>query len=160
MTSPRPSSTIVELPNDLEVVVTREFEAPIELVFAALTKPEHMTRWIFERELEECSVDLRVGGSYRFVLVTDDGAEMSFGGTYLEVDPPRRTVATWLVEGRPEGLPPTHAIETCELSETGGVTTMTVTLAFSDNADRPTRFAGMQESYDRLAELLCLMAAA
>jgi len=154
VTPERHGSTVIELPNDHDILITREFDAPIALVFDALTKPEHMTKWLFERELKECSVDLRVGGSYHFVFVTDDGADMSFSGTYLEVEPPTRTVATWLVEGRPDGLPDAHAIETCDLHETAGVTKMTVKLAFSDRAVRPTRFDGMQDSYERLDHLL------
>ena len=53
-------------------------------------------------ELTECSIDLRVGGSYHIVFVTDDGNECSFRGTYSEVEPPTRTVATWLFEGWPD----------------------------------------------------------
>lgn len=150
MTTKRHGSTIIELPNDLEVLITRDFEAPIELVFDVLTKPEHMTRWLFEHELKECSVDLRPGGEYHFSFVTDDGIEMVFRGTYLEVEPPTRTVATWLFEGRPEG----DAVETMDLHEDNGVTTLTVKMVFRENAGRPTRFEGMQESYDRMDKLL------
>jgi len=56
---------VIERPNDLDVVITREFEAPIALVFDVLTKPEHVSEWFapFECEVTECSIDLRVGGS-------------------------------------------------------------------------------------------------
>ncbi len=96
--------TVIEMPNDLDVVTTREFEAPIALVFKLLTKPEHVSKWFapFECVVTECSIDLRVGGNYHIVFITGDGTECSFRGTYLEVEPPTRTVATWLFEGWPD----------------------------------------------------------
>ena len=148
---------VIETPNDLDVVIAREFEAPIALVFDVLTKPEHVSRWFAPRgcEMKECSIDLRVGGNYHFVFVTEDGIEMSFRGTYLEVEPPTRTVETWVFEGRPGG----DAIESQDLHEAHGVTTLTVKLAFSDAAGRPTRFEGMQESFDRIEDVLSSLAA-
>ena len=152
MTPRRHGSEVIEFPNDLEIVVTRAFEAPIGLVFDVLTKPEHVTRWFLDRELQECSIDLRVGGSYRYVFVTDDGAEMAFHGTYLEVEPPTRTVTTW----RYDGWPDADAVETAELREAHGVTTLTIRLAFSDQAgrDHMTRFDGFIASLDRTEDLL------
>jgi uncharacterized protein YndB with AHSA1/START domain len=145
-------SAVIEFPNDLEIVVTRDFEAPIELVFDVLTKPEHVTRWFFERELKECSIDLRVGGNYNFVFVTDDGTEMTFRGTYLEVEPPTRTVETWLYDGWPDA----DAVESVDLHEGDGVTTLTITLAFSDKTgrDHMTKYDGFLGSLDRTEELL------
>ena len=95
MTPNRHGSAVIEFPNDLEIVTTREFDAPIELVFDVLTKPEHVSKWFapFACEVTECSIDLRVGGNYHIVFVTEDGTECSFRGTYLEVEPPTRTVA-------------------------------------------------------------------
>ena len=90
MTPTGHGSTVIELPNDRDVRITREFEAPIALVFDVLTKPEHVSKWFAGpgEEMKECSIDLRVGGNYHFVFVTEDGIEMSFRGTYLEVEPP------------------------------------------------------------------------
>jgi len=145
-------STVIELPNDRDVLIAREFKAPIALVFDVLTKPEHVSKWFAGpgEEMKECSIDLRVGGSYRFVFVTEDGIEMSFRGIYLEVAPPTRTVETWLFEGRPDG----EAIESQDLHEARGVTTLTVKLAFSDAAGRPTRFEGMEASFDRIDDVV------
>jgi hypothetical protein len=72
----------VEFPNDLEIVLTREFDAPIQLVFDVLTKPEHVARWFapFDEKMEVCSIDLQVGGDYHIVFVTNDGIECSFRG--------------------------------------------------------------------------------
>ena len=97
MTPNRHGSVVIEFPNDLEIVTTREFDAPIAPVFDVFTKPEHVSKWFapFTCEVTECSIDLRVGGTYHIVFVTEDGTECSFRGTYLEVaaDPDRRDVA-------------------------------------------------------------------
>jgi uncharacterized protein YndB with AHSA1/START domain len=102
--------------------------------------------------MKECSIDLRVGGNYRYSFVTDDGTECSFRGTYLEVEPPIRTVETWLFEGWPDA----EAVETMQLHETDGVTKLTMRLAFRDKAgrDHMTRFDGQQESFDQMESIL------
>jgi uncharacterized protein YndB with AHSA1/START domain len=154
VTTNRHGSAIIEFPNDLEIVVTREFDAPIALVFNVLTKPEHVRNWFapFGEEMKVCSIDLRVGGDYHMVMVTKDGTECSFRGTYLEVEPPTRTVETWLFEGWPDA----EAVETVELHETDGVTKMTNTLAFRDKAgrDRMTKTDGLEASFDHVEEYL------
>jgi uncharacterized protein YndB with AHSA1/START domain len=145
-----------ELPNDLEILITREFEAPIELVFDVLTKPEHVSKWFAPRgeEITECSIDLRVGGDYHFVFVTDDGTECSFRGTYLEVEPPSRLVATWLFDGWPD----VDAVESVDLDEANGVTTMANRMTFGDKAARdkmiPSEFDGVQATFDNLDNYL------
>ena len=152
----RHGSAVVELPNDLDVLITREFDAPIALVFDVLTKPEHMRRWFPPRgcDMKECSIDLRVGGSYHQVFVTEDGTECSFRGTYLEIEPPARTVETWVFEGRPH----LEAVETVELHEAGGVTKLTIRLTFRDKASRDEDIqggsGGQQESFDKMEDLL------
>jgi uncharacterized protein YndB with AHSA1/START domain len=152
VTPTRHGSEVIEFPNELDIVITREFDAPIALVFDVLTKPEHVTRWFFDRELKECSIDLRVGGGYRFVFVRDDGTEMTFRGTYLEVEPPNRTVETWLYDGWPDA----DAVESIDLHEAHGVTTVTIKLAFSDKAgrDHMTKYDGFVDSFDRTEDLL------
>src|SRR6185312_32364 len=103
VTHHRHGSSGIEFPSDLEIVLRRDFEAPIELVFDVFWKPEHLRRTIapFGEEVTVCEVDLRVGGDYHYVFVTDDGIECSFRGTFLEVEPPTRTVETWIFEGWP-----------------------------------------------------------
>jgi uncharacterized protein YndB with AHSA1/START domain len=150
----RHGSAVTEFPSELEIVTTREFDAPLELVFDVLTKPEHVSNWFapFTDVMTECSIDLRTGGSYHIVFVTEDGTECSFRGTYLEVDPPTRTVATWLFEGWPDA----HAVETTELHETDGVTKLTMKLVFRDQAgrDHMTRSDGQEDSLDKLEDYL------
>ena len=154
MTPSRHGTAVHEYPTDLEIVTTREFDAPIELVFDVLTKPEHVRNWFapFECEVTECSIDLRVGGDYHIVFVTGDGAECSFRGTYLEIEAPTRIVDTWLFEGWPDAW----ADETVELREADGVTTLTMSLAFRDQAgrDHMTRSDGQEDSYDKMEDYL------
>lgn len=152
MTPARPGAELRELPNDLEIVITRDFEAPIALVFDALTKPEHVSKWFAPRreQITVCTIDLRVGGDYHFVFVTDDGTECSFRGTYLEIEPPTRIVSTW----RFDGWPDVDAVESMDLREIDGITTMKNMMAFSDKAGRdrmiPSEFDGVQASFDHL----------
>jgi uncharacterized protein YndB with AHSA1/START domain len=154
VTPDRHGSAVIEFPNELEIVITREFDAPIALVFEVLTKPEHVSKWGASPpdRMTGCSIDLRVGGNYHSTFVTEDGTVCSFRGTYLEVEPPIRTVETWLFEGWPVA----EAVETMELHEIDGVTTLTWRLAFSDKAgrDHMTRFDGQQDSLDEMEDVL------
>ena len=154
MTPNRHGSAVIEFPNDLEIVITRDFDAPIGLVFDVFTKPEHVSKTFapFGEEVTVCSIDLRVGGNYHFVMVTDDGTECSFRGTYLEVEPPTRTVQTWLFDGWPDA----EAVESMDLHETDGVTKLTQRLAFRDQAgrDHMTKFDGLEASFDNVEDYL------
>ena len=154
VTSNRHGSAVIEFPSELEILTTREFDAPIELVFDVFTRAEHLSKTFapFGEEVTVCEVDLRVGGSYHIVFVTDDGRECSFRGTYLEVEPPTRTVQTWLFDGWPDA----EAVETMDLHETDGVTTMTHVLAFRDKAgrDHMTKFDGQEDSWDKMEDYL------
>jgi len=150
----RHGSSVIEFPSELEIVTTREFEAPIALVFDVLTKPEHVSKWFapFECKVTECSIDLRVGGNYHIVFVTGDGTECSFRGTYLEIEPPTRTVETWRFEGWPDA----EAVESVDLHEANGVTKLTMKLAFRDKAGRAhmTKSDGQEDSFDKMEDLL------
>ena len=154
MTPHRHGSAVIGFPSDLEIVTTREFDAPIELVFDVLTKPEHVRKHFapFGEEVTICSIDLRVGGNYHQVFVTDDGTECSFRGTYLEVEPPIRTVATWIFEGWPD----VEAVETVDLHEANGVTKLTWKLAFRDKAgrDHMTKTDGLEANFDNVEDVL------
>jgi uncharacterized protein YndB with AHSA1/START domain len=144
VTPSRRGSARIEFPNELEILITREFDAPVALVFDVLTKPEHVSIWgaYPSDPMTECSIDLRVGGTYHHSFVAGDGTVCSFRGTYLEVEPPSRTVETWLFGGWPDA----EAVETWQLQETGGVTTLTMRLAFRDKAGRDHYPAGGQEA--------------
>ncbi len=150
MTANGHGSAVIEFPNDLEILITRDFDAPINLVFDVFTKPEHVRKHFapFEEEVTECSIDLRVGGDYHIVMVTKDGIECSFRGTYLEVEPPTRTVETWLFEG----WPGVEAVETMDLHEADGVTRLTYSLVFRDKAgrDHMDKYDGLLSSFDNV----------
>jgi len=154
VTPHRHGSAVIEFPNDLEILVTREFDAPIELVFDVFTKPEHVRKTFapFGEEVTVCSIDLRVGGNYHFVMVTDDGTQCSFRGTFLEIARPTRTVQTWLFEGWPDA----HAVESMDLQEANGVTKLTYRLAFRDKAgrDHMTKFDGLEANFDNVEDYL------
>jgi uncharacterized protein YndB with AHSA1/START domain len=170
MTTTRHGSATLEFPSDCEMLVTRKFDAPAEQLFDVLTKPQHVRLWFTGggENLEICDIDLRVGGEYRQVGVFPDGVRCSFHGTYLEIEPPVRTVETWVFDGRPEA----EAVETVTLREEDGVTTMTVLLAFKDQLSRDSMFEhapeqrddaavaidGMQASYDKLEDLITTLA--
>jgi uncharacterized protein YndB with AHSA1/START domain len=140
----------IEFPNELEVVVSREFQAPIHLVFDVFWKPEHLRRTIapFGEEVTVCTVDLRVGGDYRYAFVTDEGDECSFRGTFLEVEPPTRTVQTWHFDGWPDA----EAVETMELEETAAGTHLTWRLRFRDRAgrDHMTKYDGIEAGFENV----------
>jgi uncharacterized protein YndB with AHSA1/START domain len=154
MTANRHGSAVIEYPNHLDIVLTREFDAPIALVFDVFTKPEHVRKTFapFGEEVTVCSIDLRVGGDYHIVMVTADGIECSFRGTYLEVEPPTRTVETWHFDGWPDA----DAVETMDLHETDGVTKLSYRLAFTDQVgrDHMDRVDGLVSSFENAADYL------
>ena len=145
---------------DRELVMTRVFAAPRTLVFDAHTKPELVTRWLLGPpgwSMPVCEMDVRVGGTYRWVWRHDrDGTEMGMGGTYREVRAPERLVAT---ERFDEAWYPGEALNTLVLVEQGGRTTLTQTMRYESAAAREAVIkSGMEEgvtgSYDRLEDLL------
>ena len=139
-----------------EVVMSRAFQAPRQLVWEALSKPEHLRRWWGScgDGMTVCESDFRVGGAWRFVVSGPRG-EDGFRGEYREIEEPSRLVQTfeW------EGLPGHISTETLTLEEHGATTLMTIICAFDTPEDRDGMLgsgieAGAGESYDRLEVLL------
>ena len=97
------STATVTLPEDEQILITREFDAPRHLVYRAWTTPELVKRWWSGNcgETTLAEIDLRVGGAWRCVMVTDGGFEVAFRGEYREVVPNERIVATEVYEGMP-----------------------------------------------------------
>ncbi|HEX3930752.1 MAG TPA: SRPBCC domain-containing protein [Nocardioides sp.] len=149
-----PNRSVMEFPHDLEIVHKRDFEAPIGLVFDVFTQEEHVRQTFapFDETVTVCEIDLRVGGAYHFVFVTPDGVECSFRGTYLELDPPTRLVATWHFDGWPDA----DAVETVELSEVDGRTALSYRLRFTDQTgrNRMTKYDGLESNFDNIADYL------
>jgi len=114
-----------------EIVMTRVFAAPRRLVFDAWTKPELLQRWYGARgwSLPVCEIDLRPGGTYRYVMQGPDGAQVTLRGAFREVDPPERLVSTEAFEGfSDEGWrPEDDTLSTMVLTELNGTTTWTLT---------------------------------
>jgi uncharacterized protein YndB with AHSA1/START domain len=83
--------------SDRELVITRIFDAPREIVFDAWSKAEHLVHWFGPTDftLPSCTLDFRVGGSYRFCMRSPDGEDHWVWGEYREIDPPERIVMTW-----------------------------------------------------------------
>jgi len=144
-------------PSDREIVFTRVFDAPRRLVFEAWTRPEHLMRWYGCRgsKLSVCEIDLRLGGTYRFVMRAPDGKDYPTSGVYREIVPPERLVYTERFDGDPNK----EALITFTLQERDGKTTMTSTARYHTAEDRDTVLKigvekGTAESLDRLAEHL------
>src|SRR3954464_11392887 len=91
------------LPTDEQILVTREFDAPRHLVYKAWTTPELVKRWWHANrgEMTVAEIDLRVGGRWRYAMVTPDGMEVGFHGEYREIVPDERLVSTEAYEGIP-----------------------------------------------------------
>lgn len=148
----------ITTPSDREISMTRVFNAPARLVFDAWTKPELLKRWLGVRAgwtMEVCEVDLRVGGTYRFVWRGPD-MTMGMGGVYREIVPPTRLVST---EKFDEAWYEGEALDTIVLVERDGKTTVTTTVRFvsrevRDGVIKSGMASGVAESYDKLAELL------
>jgi uncharacterized protein YndB with AHSA1/START domain len=154
----------VSTPSDLEVVVERNFNAPRRLVFDAFTKPELVRRWLLGPDgwtMPVCEIDLRVGGSYRYVWRKEStGHEMGMGGVFREIVRPEKLVAT---EKFDESWYPGDALDTTVFEELGDITKVVLTVLYEskearDTASRSGMMDGMAVGYNRLEELLSTVA--
>lgn len=148
----------VTLPDDTSIRVTRVFDAPRTLIFDCHTKPELLKTWLLGPPgwtMPVCEVDLRVGGKYRNLWRSEaDGSEFAIGGVFQEIAAPELLVTLEHMEGM-EG----NALNRLELEETGGRTTMVVTMQFATKEARDGVLAsgmtdGMAQSYDRLEAVI------
>jgi uncharacterized protein YndB with AHSA1/START domain len=121
------ATATVTRPTDEQILITREFDAPRHLVFKAWTTPELVKRWWHANRGEAtiAEIDLRVGGKWRYVMVTADGQEVGFHGEYREIVPNERLVSTEAYEGVPD--PDGNAtLNTATFTEVDGRTTLTI----------------------------------
>lgn len=153
MTSSTEYKATLELPADTDILITRTFQAPADLVYMAMTTPEHVRRWwgAGHGEVTTCDIDLRVGGKWRFVLTQPDGGEVPFSGEYVELDPPGRMVHT----ERFEPVPAPPSTITTAFEEHDGATTMRALCRYDSKETRDAVIAsgmesGMNSSYDAL----------
>jgi uncharacterized protein YndB with AHSA1/START domain len=156
MTVTSTGTATVTLPADDQILITREFDAPRHLVYRAWTEPDLVRRWWTARrgEMTSCEIDLRVGGTWRYVMVADGGLEVAFHGEYREIVPDERIVSTEVYEGVPDA----EALDTLTLTEAGGRTTLTMLVQHSSKEHRDAHIEsgmedGMQDAMDLLEQV-------
>ncbi len=152
----------VTFPTDEQILVTREFDAPKHLVFKAWITPELVKRWWSGQrgEVTTCEIDLRVGGTWRYVIVASTGFEVAFHGEYREIVPDERIVTTEVYE-MPDApaLPGSEApVNTVTFTEVNGRTTLTLLTQCASTGLRDMIIdsgmeGGMQEQMDRLEQV-------
>ena len=160
--SARNSETFtVTTPSDTEIRLTRLFDAPRQLVFDAMTKPEHVRRWWGQLgpgySVPVCEIDLRVGGRWRFVSRHPKG-EAAFHGEYREIAPPSRLVFTEIFEDFPDA----PSVVSTDYIDEHGKTRMIATVSYPSKDVRDMVMAsGMSKgagiSYDRLEDLVAAL---
>lgn len=153
---PSSGTATVTFPTDEQILITREFDAPKDLVYRAWTTPELVKRWWSgdQGETTVAEIDLRVGGTWRCVMVTDGGFEAAFHGEYREIVPNERIVSTEVYEGMPEG----EALNTVTFAEKDGRTTLTVLVQHGSKEARDAHIGsgmetGMREALDLLEKV-------
>ena len=151
------AAATITTPAEREIRIERVLDAPREKVFAVYTDPELIPEWWGPRDSPAVvdEMDVRAGGSWRFVVPGPDGSETAFRGTYREVTPPERIVQTFEWEGMPGHV----AVETAEFEDLGDRTKVTTTSLFHTTEERDGMLAsgmegGLNETYARLDELL------
>jgi uncharacterized protein YndB with AHSA1/START domain len=160
-----PESFKVATPTDREILIARDFHAPRPLVFDAFTKPELVRRWLLGPEgwtMPVCEIDLRAGGTYRYVWRKAGVPDMGMGGVFREVAAPERIVAT---EQFDDAWYPGEAVNTTVFVQEGDITRTTITVLYAskearDIASRSGMEKGMAIGYNRLEEMLSSMLAA
>jgi uncharacterized protein YndB with AHSA1/START domain len=147
---------VVTLPEDTQILITREFDAPARLVYRAWTEPELVRRWWSgdRGEMTSAEIDLRVGGTWRYVMTANAGFEVAFHGEYREIVPAERVVSTEVFEGMPDA----EALDTITFTEAGGRTTVRLLVQHSSQEHRDAHInsgmeEGMQESLARLEQV-------
>jgi uncharacterized protein YndB with AHSA1/START domain len=161
MSQQHSGSIVTTLPSDREVVMTREFDAPRELVFEAHTKPEHLRRWWGRRvdTMVVCAMDFRPGGAWRYVLRDESGQEFGFHGVYREIVEPERITWTFIFDPFPDN----EAGETVVFTDKNGKTALEVTTVYDSKETRDAVMQtgmedGANETWDRLEEYVRSMA--
>lgn len=151
-------TAVVTLPTDTQILITRDFDAPPHLVYQAWTTPELIKRWWSARRgtVTVAEVDLRVGGRWRWVMVTDNGFEVAFHGEYRELIPNQRIVSTEVYEGYPEA--DAESLNTMTFTAKHGRTTLSILVQHKSQEHRDAHInsgmeAGMQDAMDLLEQV-------
>jgi uncharacterized protein YndB with AHSA1/START domain len=156
MAVPSSRTATVTLPTEEQILITREFDAPKELVYKAFTTPELVKRWWNAKrgEVTIAEIDLRVGGRWRYVMTADGGFEVGFHGEYREIVPNERIVSTEVYEGYPDE----EAVNTATLTEVDGRTILTILVQHTSKQARDAHIDsgmedGLQDALDLLEEV-------
>lgn len=151
-------TAVVTLPTDTQILITRDFDAPPHLVYQAWTTPELIKRWWSAKRgaVTVADVDLRVGGMWRWVMVTEDGFEVAFHGEYRELIPNERIVCTEVYEGFPEA--DAEAVNTMTFTAKDGRTSLSILVQHKNQEHRDAHInsgmeAGMQDAMDLLEQV-------
>jgi uncharacterized protein YndB with AHSA1/START domain len=149
-------TAVVTLPADTQILITREFGAPRHLVYRAWTTPELIKRWWSgdRGEVTIADVDLRVGGTWRYVMTANGGFEVAFHGEYREIVPDERIVSTEVFEG----MPGAEAVYTVTFTEKDGRATLAMLVQHASQEHRDAHInsgmeGGMQEAMNHLEQV-------
>lgn len=149
----------VTLPADDQILITREFDAPRHLVYKAWTTPELVSRWWSGRrgEMQSCEIDLRVGGTWRYVMIATGGHEVAFHGEFREIVPDERIVTTEVYEGA-ETSNAEDVVNVISFIEAGERTTLELLVQCPSQEVRDIiagsgMEAGMEEGFELLEQL-------
>ena len=148
----------VTLPADDQILITREFDAPKELVYRTWTTPDLVRRWWAGQrgEVTIAEIDLRVGGTWRYVMVIRGGLEIAFHGEYREIVPNERIVSTEVFEGMPDAG---SSVVTTTFAEVDGRTVLSLLGQYPSREVRDAVIhsgmeGGMQEQMDAVEEIV------
>jgi uncharacterized protein YndB with AHSA1/START domain len=154
------NETTMELQGDREIVITRTFNGPARMVYAAFSKPEYVRRWWAPTShgvtVASCEADVRAGGAYRYVLGGRKGEELAFSGTYTEVVPNSRLVYTQVFEPMAQMG---DSVVTVTFHEHDGKTDLVMHSRYPSKATRDAVIAsgmehGMRETMEQLEDLV------
>ena len=140
------------LPTDEQILITRGFEVAKARLYRAWTTPALVRRWWpgSRGEMTVAEIDLRVGGAWRYAMVTDDGTEVAFHGEYRVIVPDERLVYSEVFEGRPDA----EAQTTVTFTESDGRTTIAVLVQYGSRRDRDAHSAYMDDGMREALSLL------
>lgn len=154
---------IIAEPGVPQIVITREFDAPRELVYRAHTDPELLVRWLGPRRMTMTveRYEVRDGGTWRFIHRDTDGTEAGFHGVFHGTPSPDNLVRTFEFEGAPGHV----SLETATFADHGGKTLVRTNAVFQSVEDRDAMIqsgmeSGVNEGMERLDELLARLVAA
>ena len=154
-------SATVTLPTDEQILIAREFDAPPHLVYKAWTTPELIRRWWAGRrgEMKVVDIDLRVGGTWRYVMIAHGEFEVAFHGEYREIVPNERIVTTEVYEGAPPAPEGEDVLNVITFTEVDGRTLLELLVKTPSREVRDTIVdsgmeGGVQEQMEILDEIL------